>query len=280
MDPKTKLLDLFFTSFPGFLSIRDEHHKIVYLNENFQLWIKKYTDIDVIGLTNQEISENVDGHVGEVFKECHDLTISHIYDNNINSKIIKFIEDDSISYLDVMKFKCELEGKTYIYTLARDITQLYNKTKDYETQAYTDELTGLHNRKIFNRLNFNESHIFIYIDLDNFKKINDMHGHLIGDDILVKFANLLQNVFRKEQDNIIRLGGDEFLIIIDVKDNIVNIDHKIHAIKTTFLELFNEFAPLNFSYGFCNYSVSLEHTLSLVDQLMYDNKNININNLC
>jgi len=49
--------------------------------------------------------------------------------------------------------------------LGKDITKLYNETKNYEIQAFTDELTGLHNRKIFNRLDFKDTDFFIYIDL-------------------------------------------------------------------------------------------------------------------
>ncbi|HDY8007658.1 TPA: hypothetical protein ACGUOU_000238 [Vibrio vulnificus] len=89
---------LFMNSFPGFLSIRDENHKLVYLNETFKNWIKKYTNIDVIGLTNEEIAKDLDSNVADVFRECHDLTISFLYNSDTNNKIIKFIEDGNVLY--------------------------------------------------------------------------------------------------------------------------------------------------------------------------------------
>ena len=266
------LYDLFMTSFPGFLSIRDENHKLVYLNETFKKWIKKYTDIDVIGLTNKEVAKGLDSNVADVFQECHDLTISYLYDINMNNKIIKFVEEDNILYFDIMKFRCEYQGKPYIFTQGKDITKLYNETKSYEIQSLTDELTGLHNRKIFTRLEFKDSDVFIYVDLNNFKKINDMFGHLVGDQILVQFSNLLKESFRKNQDHIIRLGGDEFLIIVDEYENKFKFDEKIKVIRKNFSQIFSNYKDLGFSYGYHRYSINLENTLSIVDKLMYQDK--------
>ncbi|ASU23704.1 hypothetical protein CCZ37_13975 [Vibrio qinghaiensis] len=266
------LYNLFMKSFPGFLSIRDEDHRLVYLNETFKNWIKKYTNVDVIGLTNEEIAKDLDSNVADVFQECHDLTISFLYDSDTNNKIIKFIEEGNTLYFDVMKFKCEYQGKAYIFTQGKDITTLYNETKNYEIQAVTDELTGLHNRKIFNRLDFKESDLFIYVDLNNFKIINDKFGHLVGDQILVKFSNLLRESFRKNQDHIIRLGGDEFLIIVDMYENEFNFDEEVKRVRAKFNQVFSDYADLGFSYGYHQYSINLEHTLNLVDKLMYQDK--------
>ncbi|EGQ9881080.1 GGDEF domain-containing protein [Vibrio vulnificus] len=263
---------LFMHSFPGFLSIRDKNHKLVYLNETFKNWIKKYTNIDVIGLTNEEIAKNLDSNVADVFRECHDLTISFLYNSDTNNKIIKFIEDGNVLYFDIMKFKCEYLEEFYIFTLGKDITKLYNETKNYEIQAFTDELTGLHNRKIFNRLDFKDTDFFIYIDLNNFKAINDKFGHLVGDQILVNFSHLLKDSFRKNQDHIIRLGGDEFLIIVDMHENELNLKEKIKHIKFKFNQIFGNYVNLGFSYGYHRYSENIENTLNLVDKLMYQDK--------
>ncbi len=100
-------------------------------------------------------------------------------------------------------------------------------------QAHHDALTGLPNRVLFeDRLkqaikkaarSFRKIAVF-FIDLDNFKKINDSMGHDIGDKVLVQVATRLQNCIRKS-DTLARLGGDEFIIIIDeVKDE----DFAIH----------------------------------------------------
>jgi len=54
----------------------------------------------------------------------------------------------------------------------------------------------------------------IFIDLDNFKPINDQFGHIVGDEVLKQFANRVRQIVRKE-DTFARLGGDEFIILIE-----------------------------------------------------------------
>ena len=94
-------------------------------------------------------------------------------------------------------------------------------------QAHHDALTGLPNKVLFiDRLkqaikkakrSFNKIAV-LFIDLDNFKKINDSMGHDTGDEVLVQVTKRLQNCIRTS-DTLARLGGDEFIIIIDeIKD--------------------------------------------------------------
>lgn len=87
--------------------------------------------------------------------------------------------------------------------------------------AVTDQLTGLYNRQGFLELvekycsqkSVTNSHVVLYIDLDNFKHFNDSCGHDVGDEILVLFGELLIEC-TKNSGYVIRYGGDEFLIIL------------------------------------------------------------------
>jgi diguanylate cyclase (GGDEF)-like protein len=84
-----------------------------------------------------------------------------------------------------------------------------------------DSLTGLYNRRFLERvldenirlatLNHQSIAVF-FIDLDNFKKVNDEHGHEAGDRLLVSFSQRLLSVFR-ENDYVARVGGDEFIVV-------------------------------------------------------------------
>jgi diguanylate cyclase (GGDEF)-like protein len=89
-------------------------------------------------------------------------------------------------------------------------------------QAITDQLTGLHNRRAFDeRLDgeirrssrYNHTFALVMIDVDNFKSVNDTHGHLIGDRVLQTVAHKLENSTR-DTDFVARFGGDEFALIL------------------------------------------------------------------
>ncbi|MCF1426431.1 MAG: GGDEF domain-containing protein [Shewanella sp.] len=94
---------------------------------------------------------------------------------------------------------------------------------DIRRQALIDTLTGLGNRRLFER-NINQSICrsqrsaaplsLLILDLDNFKQLNDTLGHEVGDRVLTEFGMLLQNTIRAS-DQAFRLGGDEFVILVE-----------------------------------------------------------------
>jgi GGDEF domain-containing protein len=84
-----------------------------------------------------------------------------------------------------------------------------------KTDADTDVLTGLPNRRAFEREATRRSGgYFTVIDLDGFKLVNDEHGHEAGDEVLKHVARRLRSTLRAD-DFLARLGGDEFVIISD-----------------------------------------------------------------
>ena len=103
-----------------------------------------------------------------------------------------------------------------------DITEQKKAEEQIRHLAYHDTLTGLANRfTVLDRLERAISHgrrnnsavAVMFIDLDNFKEINDTLGHDVGDDLLVQVAGRLQEQVR-ESDTVARLGGDEFVIVL------------------------------------------------------------------
>ncbi len=86
---------------------------------------------------------------------------------------------------------------------------------ELERQASTDPLTGLANRAAFNeQLGVRDAGALLLVDLDDFKAVNDSHGHLDGDAVLVEVARRLQQAAGPD-DLVARLGGDEFAVIVD-----------------------------------------------------------------
>lgn len=113
----------------------------------------------------------------------------------------------------------QIEGYT---SIRQDIT---DKKRIYEL-SITDGLTSLFNRRHFNDIapeilkntvRNNDVFAFILLDIDNFKKYNDTYGHQEGDSVLVNVAKSLKNSFRRDDDMIFRLGGEEFGVVLSAK---------------------------------------------------------------
>ncbi len=105
----------------------------------------------------------------------------------------------------------------------RDVTETREMAKQLSYQASHDELTGLVNRREFEiRLNQaitntradHKQYALLYLDLDQFKIINDMGGHHAGDELLIQISKMITQILR-ESDTLARLGGDEFGILLD-----------------------------------------------------------------
>jgi diguanylate cyclase (GGDEF)-like protein/PAS domain S-box-containing protein len=105
----------------------------------------------------------------------------------------------------------------------RDVSQQRRLSQEMSYRAKHDELTGLLNRSEFEqRLDrlladvsaSGQAHSLLYIDLDQFKLVNDACGHAAGDQLLKQIAAVLQSCVR-QRDTIARLGGDEFGIVLE-----------------------------------------------------------------
>ena len=113
-------------------------------------------------------------------------------------------------------------GREHFVAVFSDISQLKESQEKAEYLATHDALTGLPNRSLFHdRLELalaqsrrqNSITALMFLDLDNFKNINDTLGHDVGDELLMQIANRLSAQIR-EMDTVARLGGDEFTIVL------------------------------------------------------------------
>jgi diguanylate cyclase (GGDEF)-like protein len=114
--------------------------------------------------------------------------------------------------------------------------------KDFEAvlaqRAYFDSLTGLANRALFNdrlthalaRATRTDKRVaLMFIDLDNFKLINDRFGHRVGDDVLRSVAEALRCAVR-QTDTVARLGGDEFAVLLEPLEDVSHLEVVAHKI--------------------------------------------------
>lgn len=134
------------------------------------------------------------------------------YDFNSNQSILEI--DKKIYNFKVIK----MENKKVSIYVVTDITKSEQYKKQLEIFATEDSLTGLYNRRFFME-NFDigvNDGIFVMIDIDNFKLINDTYGHIEGDEVLNFFGNKFKEFFSKEM--VCRYGGEEFILFIGGTD--------------------------------------------------------------
>ncbi len=110
-----------------------------------------------------------------------------------------------------------------LYALCTDVTRLKQAERQLNLQVRRDTLTGIANRFQFNetlplaleRCRRNRLGLaLLFLDIDHFKRINDSHGHVIGDAALKEFARRLQHTVRMT-DTVARLAGDEFVVVLE-----------------------------------------------------------------
>lgn len=155
----------------------------------------------------------------------------------------------------------------------------------YKNDILTDNLTGLFNRKKLTNLELkleklDSRYTVFFIDYTDFKLINDTYGHYIGDQILIKLSEELQNV-TSDNDLVIRVGGDEFIIIlpnmIDEKD-IKDFSIKLSQIQCNKYQFEGNIISLRFSFGYAVCPFDGEHIHDVIkkaDENMYKVKRKN-----
>jgi len=173
------------------------------LDEDLKLAVGTRNDEPVL----QDIFEKLVSHIKE--KE-----LQGIYNNWISVEYQKGFDYRLFWEIMIGVFAVAAMSLFYSYKL-----QQHNKK--LREISVTDPLTRLYNRFKINKilalqyaslLRYGNDCGIIFLDIDYFKKVNDMHGHTVGDDILVEFSNVLKNNVR-EMDAVGRWGGEEFLIV-------------------------------------------------------------------
>lgn len=166
-----------------------------------------------------------------------------------------------------------------------DVTNaLYEEAQNdtLKMMAYTDHLTGLHNRRrceeIFDEIDSAslQNYIIIEFDLNNLKTVNDTFGHNVGDEYLSAFGDALSKAFFTH-GIVGRLGGDEFVAIIKNADDLV-IDELLDRLEDE-IERINKEHPdwhMSTAYGACTSCIdnpnSARRAFKLADERMYVNK--------
>ncbi len=170
-------------------------------------------------------------------------------------------------------------GKIIRYqSIRQDIT---DKKKIYEL-SIKDGLTGLYNRGYFNEIANsilkktvrNGSFVsFMILDIDNFKKFNDTYGHQEGDEVLINVSKSLKKSFKRNNDFVFRLGGEEFGVLFNTKTikNTLSLVEKARKSIVSLNIKHSENPPLEV--------ITASFGLAIIPFSKIENKNINITSI-
>lgn len=184
---------------------------------------------------------------------------------------------------------------THFVGAISDISALKAKEEMLEHLAHHDPLTGLPNRLLLdarfelslqNSARRNSKLAVLFIDLDNFKEINDLYGHKAGDQLLIEIALRLQQLLR-EEDTVSRLGGDEFVILLSEVNEVESVLELAEKIKLSINQSLSTddgvALKVNASIGIALYPDHGRDTSSLLsraDDAMYKAKSRGKNCIC
>ncbi len=177
-------------------------------------------------------------------------------------------------------------GQDGVIWVVRNTTESEQMKSTLKKQAFLDDLTGLMNRRSFfdaakrfltTRNSEQLECALLMLDIDEFKEINDTHGHLVGDEVINQVARVLNSHVR-EGDILARLGGDEFAIILPDLDTekassvAQRMCASVRALKLTQL---SEPLKVTVSIGITGIHLSdnqIKHALSRADKALYHAK--------
>ena len=196
-------------------------------------------------------------------------------------KIKNYLHEEKVFTINVEYY--ENKEHYYVFSLT-DITQIKEKSNLLEYQASHDRLTGLFNRNKFDEFyskevkrskRYKTELSIIIFDIDDFKIINDTHGHQIGDVVLKEISQII-SLHIREQDIAVRWGGEEFLVLLPHTnlDGATTVANKIR----TNIEVYS-FTQLNLkitaSFGVCELKEedTDESLILRTDKFLYEAKN-------
>lgn len=275
---KHSLFEKVFLNSPTAQCLTDENGVIHYVNGAF-INLTGYTSKELIG-NNLSILKSSKNEP-DFFKYFWENLLEH---NTFTGKIWNQ-HKDALHSLHCVTITTITLDTTYFLSTHVDVTREVELQERHHHLAYHDPHTGLANRSLFedrlahainNAARIGNSIGILYCDLNEFKQINDEHGHAVGDSVLTEVSKRLTSHFRIS-DTVARFGGDEFVVIIEHLDNDTQLEYLATSLSKKIAEPINELGlSISASIGIATFpqdGLTKDQLLAVADHKMYHEKN-------
>ncbi|WP_304545628.1 sensor domain-containing diguanylate cyclase [Sulfurimonas microaerophilic] len=258
----------------------NDKNRIIDVNQTFFKYFSKEKDIDEFKDRYGCICELFVHEEGYITRYMDgELWIDYILNNPEKRNKVK-INYNNQSYYFTVGVSLVSEEKGYYSAIFSDVTNEEMYKIKLEKLTITDSLTNIGNRrfyktKIEETISLAKRYKFpiavIMIDIDHFKRVNDKHGHGVGDNVLIEYTKLISTMIR-EADIFCRMGGEEFVIIVPYADAqkgaklAEKVRKKVAEHKVVL--------PITMSFGVTEYILGedSDHLLTRADEALYQAK--------
>ena len=280
-----------FSASPEAIVVLDVDDRIMRVNRTFEE-LFGYPDAEAVGRTINELLVPEEERTTAL-----QLTQDVARGQQVHAETVRRRKDGTLLHVSILGAPIVVQGnQVAVYGIYRDISAQKEAEEALRRLSTTDELTGLYNRRGFFLLAEQQRRLAIrrkaellllYIDVDDFKMINDTFGHVVGDRVLADLGNIFRSCFRdsdivarmgENQSLLARMGGDEFVILaVDAGEHGNDIlRNRLHQRVADYNA--NGSAPCHISLSVGSVSMVPDHTLTIdaliaaADKLMYDSK--------
>ena len=255
------------------LDATEDENERAFANQKFDtesdIWDKAYAS-KTYQVTNQNSLETLWVTIAYpiVIKGKVVAVLGADFTYDVYSRIVKILNPVEKIFLYITIFML------FMLLLAYILVYLYYKTRK---KAFIDPLTKIYNRQYlseFLETTSLQNYYLMMIDLDNFKLINDNFGHDVGDDVLVSVVNEIKSNIRQE-DILIRFGGEEFILLVDKKESkeSIKVAERIRkAIMNLIIESHDNKINMTVSIGVNPFPFSaknIEEAIKIADEQLY-----------
>lgn len=267
----------------------------VYLEDGYPLYMVNDTLLSWLGYSYQEFLDCTGGYVERVIHPADRNKVSDAISRQLGHSSCYELDyrllrkDGDCLWVNDVGRKITLDnGKSILISVLIDTSKDVRDKNILMERSVRDDLTGLYNRRggqqlismrlqEFSRARTDAPYLFLIMDIDNFKALNDIYGHHEGDRMLQFVAKLLLKTFRTS-DIVFRLGGDEFIIFLPHCPDSGPIYSKITRVCREYREqVCREYPRSQSSLSLggiqSERTFSFEHLYQAADKVLYEVKN-------